>query len=236
MKPRVRKIERRRLSDHIIRQLLALVTKDKLKIGEKLPPEHVLMEQFGVGRSSLREAMGALSLMGVVSIKPGQGTHIIASSNNHLENLLRWDILKEQHKFRELIEARNILEQSVVELVIKRANEIDIAELRSKLGELESAKTNRRRYNKVDLSFHMALAKISHNDILAEILSHLRLPILASMERYTASVSAEVFDKSVKHHAAILKAIEARDTERAKSLIRKHLEWFDSFVNLPDTD
>ena len=64
------------MTDQIIDQLIAMITDGKLKPGDKLPSETALMEQFGVGRSSLREAVGALSLIGMLTVRPGHGTHV----------------------------------------------------------------------------------------------------------------------------------------------------------------
>ena len=65
-------IERKKLKDQIIDQLIAMIHDGKLKPGDKLPSETALMEQLGVGRSSLREAVGALSLIGMLTVRPGQ--------------------------------------------------------------------------------------------------------------------------------------------------------------------
>ena len=69
-------VERRRLADQVADQLMALIADGKLKPGDRLPSELELMKQFQVGRSSIREAIGALSLIGLVTVKPGQGTHV----------------------------------------------------------------------------------------------------------------------------------------------------------------
>ena len=73
------KIQRKRLSDQIIERLIAMMANGELKPGDKLPPEPQLMDQFGVGRSSIREAIGALELIGLITVRPGHGTHITDS-------------------------------------------------------------------------------------------------------------------------------------------------------------
>lgn len=67
------RIERRRLTDQIIEQLITMIAEGKFAPGDKLPPEHRLMKDFGVGQSSLREAVGDLSLIGLLSVSPGRG-------------------------------------------------------------------------------------------------------------------------------------------------------------------
>ena len=68
---------RKSLSDQIIDSLITMIANGELKPGDKLPPEPQLMEQFGVGRSSVREAVGALELIGLITVRPGHGTHIV---------------------------------------------------------------------------------------------------------------------------------------------------------------
>jgi GntR family transcriptional repressor for pyruvate dehydrogenase complex len=221
----MKRIERKRLSDQIIEQITSSIAKGKLKVGDKLPPEHVLMKQFGVGRSSLREAMGAMSLMGIISIKPGHGTQITASPDRPLANLLKWDVLKRQDKVQELTEARIILEQAAIELAIERAGEKDIAELKHILTEQELAKKNRKKYHQTDISFHLAVVKASHNDVLLRFVSEIRPSILTWMERSTPLRTAQINEISIKQHTAILEAIMAKDVKNAKLRIRQNIKY-----------
>lgn len=231
MRSKVKRVEKMRLSDQIIKQILSLIEKGKLKVGDRLPPESILTRQFGVGRSSLREAMGALALMGVVSIRPGHGTYVTTAPERPLGNIFDWDTIRRQDRVQELVEARTILEEAIVGLAVEKAQEEDIAELRNNLSEQESVTTNRKKYCKVDWSFHLALAKASHNDILTKFLSDLHHPSTAWMERQTPLRGNELMNSSTKQHTAILEAIEAKDAEKAKLALRKHLEsagWIES--------
>ena len=223
----MRKIQRRRLPDQIIEQILSMIAKGKLAVGDLLPSERVLMQQLGVGRSSLREAMGALSLMGIVSIRSGHGTQVVASPEGRLEDKLRWNSLRREYKVQELAEARTVLEEAIAGLAVQRANEQDIGELRAQLIKLESAtkKKNRRKLAEADWAFHMALAKASHNVVLIRFLSEIRQPIRIWMKRSANSAVYPVYDLFEKQHAAILEAIEAKDPEGAKVAVRRNIEY-----------
>lgn len=224
---RMRKIERRRLPDQIIEQILSMIAKGKLKVGDQLPSERALMQQLGVGRSSLREAMGALSLMGIVSIRPGHGTRVAAYPEGRFEDRLKWNAFRRQYRVQELVEARTVLEEAAAGLAAKRADEQDLAELKARLIELESAKKkkSRKKLAQADWAFHTALAKASHNEVLMRFLSELRQPIRIWMSRSVASAEYPVYDASKKQHAAILEAIEAKDPERAKVATRQNIEY-----------
>jgi len=224
MKSGMTRVDRKRLPDQIAEQILSLIEKGKLRIGDKLPPEQVLTKEFGVGRSSLREAIGALAIIGVLNASPGRGTYVIASPISPLESPAKWDTIKRYGKARELVEARIILEQASAELAAKKATEQEIGELETRLSSLEHAKTNAQTFNQADLSFHLALAKASHNDILVRFLSELRHPIRTWMDGITRYISADDIDVVIRQHAEILEAIEKRDVEKARLAVLHHFK------------
>jgi len=224
MKPTGLPIERRRLTDQIIDQLLALLAGGKLKPGDKLPPEPELMKQFGVGRSSLREAMGALSLVGLFNVRPGHGTTVSLSAGDFLTKPLRWGMLMNwRDKLHELVEARMIIEHAIAGMAAERATKEEIAEIKHHQTQLRSSKKLGKKAVQTDLAFHAALAKASHNSILARFLAELRHPMKSMMEQ-KASVFMD-YDRVAEQHEAIVKAIEGRDVKKAQSTLRDHLEW-----------
>ena len=226
MKSSVKRIERKRLTDQIVEQLVLLIRSGKLKIGEKLPPERELMNQFGVGRSSLREAIGALLLTGVLTSRPWRGTYVSVSSDKLLPRTLGWRIATGSEKVEELIEARIILEQAMAGLSAARATEEDIAETRHYNGLLKSIEEGKQKVAQVqaDLSFHFALAKSSQNATLFGFLSEFRNLMLLWMQQTVRPESTYHLHDIIKQHDAILEAVEARDVERAQEALHRHLE------------
>jgi GntR family transcriptional repressor for pyruvate dehydrogenase complex len=223
MKLNKTRIERRRITDQIIDHLLAMIANGTFNPGDKLPPEHVLMEQFGVGRSSLREAIGALSLIGVLKVRPGHGTHVASITDGFLSKPLRWSLLTfGRSKIHELIEARIALEHAIVGMAADRATDEDITEIERCQNELKAAKKSGRKAIQADLAFHTALAKASHNSVLMGFLSELRQPIKTWMEQ-KASI-AWGYDMVVEQHDALVAAIQERNSERAQAALHEHLE------------
>lgn len=223
MKSIVMQIDRRRLRDQIVDQLISMIVSGKLRRGDKLPSEHVLMKQFGVGRSSLREATGALSLMGVLTVRPGYGTHVTVPPEEFLAKPLSWGLMiMGRDRVRELIEARIFLEKTIVGLAAERATEEDITEIRHHQAQLRPTKKPGQKTIQADLSFHTALAKASHNAVLMRFLSELRHLMRSWMEQKQRIVGA--YDLVREQHDEILCAIEAHDVERAQSALCNHLE------------
>jgi len=216
-------IERKRLKDQIIDQLIAMIADGKLKPGDKLPSETALMEQFGVGRSSLREAIGALSLTGMLTVRPGHGTHIAPSAGEPLSKPLRWGMFVGwREKLHEFIEARITLEQTLVGMAAERATEAEIREIRSGHNLLKTTKLTKRKAIHADLVFHTAIASAGHNSVLARFLEELRQPVRNWMEQKASLFGG--YDRVYEQHDQIVKAIEARDPDGARKAMREHLE------------
>jgi len=228
MKSSVKRVKRTRLTDQIVEQLISSIKNGKLKTGEKLPPERELMKQFGVGRSSLREAIGALLLTGVLTARPWGGTYVSVSSDEFMSRTLTWRIQIGLEKVEELVEARIVLEQAIVGLAAIKAKEADIAEIRHNQDLLKSITKNKHEQKaarvQADLSFHFALAKASHNATLLRFLSELHHLMLLWMRQTSRAESTYDLPTITKHHDDILDAVEAHDVERAQSALRIHLE------------
>jgi len=225
MKTRIQPIERERLSDQIIKQMLHLMDSGNWKIGDKLPPEHVLMTQLRVGRSSLREAIRILSLIGVLTVRPGHGTVFTGHTDGFIKYSFRWEDLKGLKQVEEIIEARIFLEQSIISLVIEKATDEDLAELEKVLQHLRSTGNNREDFVEADLSFHLTIAKISHNRILMRFMKEIRHMMRTWMESETPlnNYKYTKIKYSIQQHTNIFSAIKARDIEAAMLAIREHL-------------
>ena len=166
MKYMSKAIIKTRLPDQISKQILDMIRTGKLKIGDRLPPEPMLEKQFGVGRGSIREAIGALSMTGVLNVKQGIGTFVTSYPKNRFEIPFNWDMVKSFKKSKELIEARIALESEICQLAVEKATNKDLIKLRNIIIELEKVKNNRKKFAKADQAFHLALARACHNNIL----------------------------------------------------------------------
>jgi len=224
MKIEMKTIKRRRLTDQIVDQLVSLIGSGKLKKGDKLPPERELMKQLGVGRSSLREATGALILTGVLTSHPGHGTYVTVSPHEYQSRPFAWYMQMGREKIEELVEARIVLEQAIVGLAATKNEEADIAEIRNYLGLMKSLKKNYRKFFQADLSYHFALAKASHNDTLFGFLSELRHLMQLWLKQTVRPERIYGIDDIIKDHEEVLDAVEAHDVERAQSELYRHLK------------
>ncbi|MFW5498243.1 MULTISPECIES: FadR/GntR family transcriptional regulator [unclassified Maridesulfovibrio] len=215
------KLQRKRLSDQIIDELVDRISKGELRPGDRLPPEPQLMERFGVGRSSIREAIGALELLGVLSVRPGQGTRITEATETSKSIGLSL-ITMGRGKIRELVEARSEIEQTIVGLAAERATEDDIAQIKGEHKKLIHAQQNGHDLIQVDLEFHMAIATSCHNSILIRFFSELHRPMRHWMEQKAKYDWG--FANVVAEHKVIINAIESGDPKAAQTAMREHIE------------
>src|SRR5690349_19520406 len=108
--PEFKRVERGTLSDHIVEQIAELISRGALKPGDRMPSEKQLCEKFGVGRTSVREALRSLSVMGVLESHMGDGTFVASDASRFLERSFQWGLLLNPKVVADLIETRLMLE------------------------------------------------------------------------------------------------------------------------------
>lgn len=217
------RIIRNKVSDQVIEQILHSIRKGELKVGDKLPPEIDLTKQLSVGRSSLREALRALSLVGIVNVQQGKGAYLVADPESLALYSLKWKDISKQQKVQEVVEARMHLEQVIVQLVIEKAGEDDFRELRDKLEHMQSLRNEREAFIQADLAFHLALAKASHNSIIIGLYHNIRHIMRTWLERTMPRIDKQDRFITEQQHSDLLAAIEARDLAKAQTVIRRHI-------------
>lgn len=198
----------------VLAQLESYIESNDLKVGDSLPTERVMAEQLGISRGTLREAFRILEANGVVRVTPGGGRFLerdLAHSN------LIIDMVHELNPIdaTDLMELREILELKIVELVIEKATDEELREI-----ELSLSRGNNPL--EIDNTFHLALAKASHNTAFYSFMKF-NLSLLAEIRMYSLSKEDRAKKMSVEHDE-LMQAIKMRDTENAKAKIIKHLE------------
>ena len=213
-------VDRRRLADQIAERLMRLIEDGTFKAGDRLPSEPNLMKLFNVGRSSIREAIRALSLTGVLTVRPGQGTHVATFSSETSGKTIGLLALGPE-KVRELVEARVELEGIIARLAAERAKTEEIDQIRKAHQALKEPVTDTDKLIKYDLAFHIAIAKACHNSVLIKFFSEMRQPTIHWMEQKAKFDWG--YKKVYEQHDLIMKAIEARNGQLAEDALKAHL-------------
>lgn len=204
-------IQKKSLADMIAETLKQQITEGTYRAGDKLPTEPELMKTFGVGRSSVREAVKLLVNMGVVRVQQGSGTFVAVPSNNDDVN-----IKMSTADRTELDEVRKILDIAIVEKAVARRTEKDIERMRASL---EKRKVNAEKglleeCIEADLNFHIAIADAAHNRILANIYRSAAIHLLSEFNRIYDGT--DCFINSQTSHEKLLKHIIAGDLKNAR--------------------
>jgi len=214
----------RRLPEVISERILAAIREGAFAPGERLPPEHELARQLGVGRTSVREALQKLQTLGVVTVMKGRGAFVAEGRSDAAQAVFaRW-IAEHRFEIKHLVEVRIALESAAAGLAAVRATKAQVltAERRSR-AHLAAAAT-RGDIDEVvrsDVRFHEAIMIASRNDILATIYGMLAAE-LAEFRHGTLSLPGAP-ERSAKGHAAIVEALRARDPAAARAAAVSHL-------------
>ena len=213
-----------RISSAIVEQVRELIRGGRLSAGDRLPSERELAEQFGVSRVTVRDALRSLEAVGLLQIKVGAngGAFLRAPSSADAGRGMSDMLLMAELTPEDVAEARLMLELNTVTLAVPRADAEDIRALRA-ICERSAALLVDGEYD-VHLSwdFHERLAVATHNPAIELIHHSFRGPL--SMARARAREPASVAHRrTVEEHTELVDALEARDVERARGVLARHL-------------
>jgi len=204
----------------ILDEIHRLITESILKPGDRLPSESELAERFGVGRSSLREAMRALQLLGIVEVIQGKGTFLRQAYILPLAT--DWVRLSRMGLISQAMEARQIIEVVIAQLAAERATEEDIAAMRAAIRRAEEARGDSVSSGEASVDFHLALAEATHNEILALMYKTVR-DLYLEIARQTQTTPESV-ENRLQDHRRILECVEQQNPELASQLMAEHIE------------
>lgn len=218
----IKPIERSSLPDKIIAQITSTIIEGRLQPGDKLPSERELAERFSVGRTTVREALKALSYAGVI-IKAREGTIVSRSISNFFIDSLTQMLILKHLDFEDLFETRKILEVKLTGLAAQRATIEDIEIIGNILKEM-SEKANHNPYEFIteDIKFHESIAEAAQNRVLYEIFITIRLLLRKAQEE--AIKYPGIMKHSLKCHQQIFNAIKMQNVSKAESAMFDHLE------------
>ncbi|WP_406204937.1 FadR family transcriptional regulator [Kitasatospora sp. NBC_01560] len=198
------------LSDQVIAQLRAQITSGEWPVGSRIPTEAALVEQLGVARNTVREAVRALAHNGLLDIRQGSGTYVLATSE--LAGVMHRRFADAD--LAQVAELRVALETSAAGLAAGRRTDRDLALLDATLARREDAweSGNTEDFIQADAAFHQAVVAAAHNDVLAAVYADLGEVTRAHLRH---DVGPELIADRYLGHDTIVQAIRAGDPQRA---------------------
>lgn len=224
-----RPARRTSVTEDAITRIRQMILIGELAPGERLPPEADLAANLGLSRASLREAVRALTFLGVIDTRQGDGSYITGLGPELLLGALGLavDLQGEEH-MPNLVAVRRILEPAATALAAIKATDEELAAIRSFIPpELTAEQASA--HIEMDSAFHHAIAQASGNPLLAVLLDGLAAPTVR-MRVWRGMTLPGVLDRTLHEHQAILDALEARDPELAHAAATVHVAGVEAWV------
>jgi GntR family transcriptional repressor for pyruvate dehydrogenase complex len=209
---------RRNLAQAVAQQLIELIGSGALQPGDRLPSETELKERFGVGRSTIREALNGLVLLGAIEVRHGQGAVVLGAP---AETPSALDAAVRSGLDSELLEAREVMEIAIARFAAERGTEEDFQQLARCLERAERHVRDEGLAIEDSTEFHLQLAEAAGNRIFTEFVQSI-MPLLE--QRGDELREPGYPDWEVGAHRVVYEAVASGDGERAARAMARHLQ------------
>ena len=220
----MKSLEPQRLYRQIAKQIQGLISSGEFAVGSRLPAERDLAIQLGFSRPSVREALIALEVEGVIDVRTGSGIYVKTLGKKKNPKTSAIDTPAEWGPL-EVMRARSLIEAEMAALAAEHANDQDVKAMATALKTMQKDAKAGRIPRDSDIAFHMAIAKACANSVMQDTLGlYLQArngPLFERLGDYFESPASWV--AAIEEHQEVLSAIEARDPKLARKNMQKHL-------------
>ena len=196
----------------------------KLKKGDQIESDRVLATKLGVGRSAIREALKVLDVLGMIDIRPGQGTYISNDETNFFIIPLSWSLFLNGKQVENILTVRNLLEVKAAELAAECTDTDALKNLKAVDEKMNCAYAQQdyKAFLETDLEFHQGIARCSQNTVILSMMQ-----AISSLMRHVSGsgmVNAQQLKESEEEHSRIYDCILKHDGKGAAEAMKYHLE------------
>ena len=217
----IRPVSRATLPQEIVKALTELIMKGVWKPGDLIPSEKELAVRFQVGRSTIREAVKSLAVLGVLEARAGEGSFVRAPTSELLSGAFRWGVLLSERNLDDFVDVRVLIEVECARRAAERRTPALVDQLAASVDEMAAHQTDHDTFRESDTRFHLAIAGAARNPIFETIGSTIQ-SIVRIWYPKTYFIP-ETKGRTVAEHRAVLDAIAAGDGEQAAVAMRAHL-------------
>ena len=210
-------VTREAVPQQIVSRLLDLIQQRQLGPGDRLPAERELAASMGVSRSSLREALRALTVLGVTDMRHGTGTYVSSLEPELLVRPLSFVLSLSEQASDQLFEARKVVEPAMAALAARRIDDGALERLDGCVARARETIGDAQAFMETDLELHDTIREAAGNAILGRFMESIRALGLASRRRTGALRTVQ--EQSLKDH----RALRARDSDKASAAMLRHL-------------
>ncbi len=207
------------LAEQVQEQIFQYILDSGLEIGKKLPNEFELAERFGVGRSTIREAVKLLISRGILEVRRGSGTYVISLTPTDLDPLGLQRFEDKMSLALDLADVRMLLEPGIAEIAARKATEEDIVRLRDLCDLVETRLQNGEDYIKEDIAFHTCVAACAKNKVVEQLIPMIDTAVLV----FVNVTHKQLREETVRTHRAVVDAIADHDPIGARAAMMMHM-------------
>ncbi|MEJ8815083.1 FadR/GntR family transcriptional regulator [Variovorax ureilyticus] len=202
-----------------------------IQSGDRLIPERELAAQLGVSRPIVREALRALSMMGVVEIRERVGTVVRKPDVSVLGDFFAFSMAQQADIVDDVMQARIAIEVQAARLACRHATTSDLERIAAAVDHIEATVNDSEEGSRADYEFHSALVRASRSETLVQLYAAMSTLLLRSHHERRDVVGGDPAIKQylVEDHARIFQALIARDEDRADQVLRKHFSIGDEY-------
>lgn len=215
------KMDKRLLGQQIEEELMNYIQKEPIQVGQKIPNEFELADMFGVGRSTIREAVKGLVSKGILEVRRGSGTYVISTCSQE-DDPLGLSKLQDKYKLAlELFDVRLMLEPEIASRAAECADEEDLKQLVRLCDETEEQYKSGKNHIPKDIEFHTCIARCSKNRVVETL-----IPIINTAVMTFANLTHHILkEETIETHRAVVNAILDRDPVGARCAMIVHLTY-----------
>ncbi|MEW9670877.1 FadR/GntR family transcriptional regulator [Ammoniphilus sp. 3BR4] len=217
----IKRVGRTTLTQEVVNQLAELIMKGAWKPGDRIPSEKELAARFGVGRSTIREALQSLVVIGVLETRAGGRSYVQEPTSELLSGAFHWGLLLSQRNLGDLTEVRMHVEVECAGLAAERRDEQDIRNLLDTYERMASNQENESLFMEYDNLFHRQVAEAMKNKIYVNLVTTIQslvrlwYPSVYSIE--------ETHKQTLEEHRMMLEAIQSGNAMEARLTMRNHI-------------
>ncbi|WP_066052202.1 FadR/GntR family transcriptional regulator [Robertmurraya korlensis] len=212
----VESVNRNTLSKQVLERIVELLSSGQLKPGDKLPTEMKLMEELGVSRPVLREALSSLETLGIINRKTREGTFFSSKISSHPFSVM---LALASDNLKAIVEARMALELGLVTLAAEKIDAENLDKLKETIEVIENSKDNN--YSQADEEFHRIIALSADNPVVEGMIDSL----IITHKKIDSEIKVRQRELTIEHHKAIYQALVNRDPMEAFQKMYQHLEY-----------
>jgi len=216
----IQKANRKSLVEQVAEQIEQLIEQGEWTVGDKIPPEMELMEEFDVSRNTLREAIRALVHAGLLNTRQGKGT--VVQSSSVLGAALKHRVKKST--MLETLEVRFALEDQAAQMAAEHRTEADLAQLKTCIQHCKHASENDdlEQFIQSDIDFHKTVVQASGNQLLIDLYEHMTEILYAFIHDLMGMDTSLPFEEEL--HLELLEAIQKQDKQQASIYIENYMK------------